>query len=138
MASVIITSGEKQGEFLPLGRRINVIGRAENLPLQVLDDLVSRKHLRIKYEESTGRYLAEDMDSRNGVFVNNGKIMGETTLRDGDVIMIGTTSLLFTEKNFDDKDSALLHYKKVGERMKMTQYQPPTSLESEADQANKK
>ena len=135
MASVIITSGEKQGEFLPLGRRINVIGRAENLPLQVLDDLVSRKHLRIKYEEETGRYLAEDMGSRNGVFVNNGKITGETPLKEGDTIMIGTTALLFTRKNFDDKDSALLHYKKVGERMKVTQYQPPTSVESEDNQA---
>jgi len=103
MASVIITSGEKQGEFLPLGRRINVIGRAENLPLQVLDDLVSRKHLRIKYQEETDRYLAEDMGSRNGVFVNNGKIMGETPLKEGDMIMIGTTALLFTKRDFDDK-----------------------------------
>ncbi len=138
MASVIITSGEKQGEFLPLGRRINVIGRAENLPLQVLDDLVSRKHLRIKYEESTGRYLAEDMGSRNGVFVNNGKIAGDTPLNEGDMIMIGTTALLFTEKDFDDKDSALLHYKKVGERMKVTQYQPKTSVDSLEDQVNEK
>lgn len=136
MASVIITSGEKLGEFLPLGRRINVIGRAENLPLQVLDDLVSRKHLRIKYEEGADRYLAEDMGSRNGVFVNNGKITGETPLKEGDMIMIGTTALLFTKRDFDDKDSALLHYKKVGERMKVTQYQPPTSVEPERDQAN--
>ena len=49
MAS-IITSGDKQGEFLPLGRRTSVIGRGEALPLQVFDDLVSRKHLRIGFD----------------------------------------------------------------------------------------
>jgi hypothetical protein len=43
MASVIVTTGDQKGEFLPLGRRTSVIGRAENLPLQVRDDLISRK-----------------------------------------------------------------------------------------------
>ena len=47
MASLIVTSGEQKGEYLPLGRRTSVIGRAENLPFQILDDVVSRKHLRI-------------------------------------------------------------------------------------------
>ena len=49
MASIIIISGEQKGEYLPLGRRIDVIGRAESLPMQILDDMVSRKHLRIRY-----------------------------------------------------------------------------------------
>ena len=64
MASIIITSGEQKGEYLPLGRRTNVIGRAEALPMQILDDLVSRKHLRIRYDENAKEHYAEDMDSK--------------------------------------------------------------------------
>ena len=120
MASIIVTSGDKQGEYLPLGRRISVIGRAEALPLQVLDDLVSRKHLRIRFDEGTNTYSAEDMDSRHGVFINKRKIAELTALVDGDEILIGQTTLLFTEKDFDDRESALTHFKKAGERMRQT------------------
>ncbi len=120
MASIIVTSGDKKGEYLPLGRRINVIGRAEALPMQVLDDLVSRKHLRIRYDETTKEHLAEDMDSKHGVFVNNRKITELTPLKEGDLIRIGQTVLMFTEKDFDDRESALAHYKKAGERQRPT------------------
>src|SRR5512135_208097 len=105
MASVIVTTGDQKGEFLPLGRRISVIGRAENLPLQVRDDLVSRKHLRIRFEEETGDYFAEDMGSHNGVYINNRRIEERTRLAEGDMILIGATFLMFTQKDFDDKDS---------------------------------
>jgi len=120
MASIIITSGEQKGEYLPLGRRTNVIGRAEALPMQILDDLVSRKHLRIRYDENTNEHYAEDMDSKHGVFINNRRISVRTALKEGDQIHIGETTLLFTEKDFDNRESALEHYKKVGERQRPT------------------
>jgi pSer/pThr/pTyr-binding forkhead associated (FHA) protein len=120
MASIIVTSGDKKGEFLPLGRRTSVIGRAENLPLQVLDDLVSRKHLRIRFDENTGSYQAEDMDSKHGVFVNRGRIAKATILTDGDEILLGQTTLLFTTEDFEDRESALSHYKKYGEQARQT------------------
>lgn len=120
MASLIVTSGEQKGEYLPLGRRISVIGRAENLPLQILDDVVSRKHLRVRFQDSDNRYYAEDMGSRHGVFINHHKINGETVLSEGDQILIGQTTLLFTDKDFDDLESALKHYNKVGERARTT------------------
>lgn len=124
MASLIITTGKQEGDYYPLGRRTNVIGRDEALPIQVLDNMVSRKHLQIRFDPPTGKYYAFDMKSRNGVYVNNRKIEGEAALADGDVILIGFTCLLFTEKDFKDKESALLHYKKVGERMRVTAYGP--------------
>jgi pSer/pThr/pTyr-binding forkhead associated (FHA) protein len=120
MASIIVTSGEQTGEFLPLGRRTNVIGRAESLPLQLLDDSVSRKHLRISFDEGSGRYDAEDMGSRHGVFINRSRISQPTPLSDGDDILIGQTNLLFTTEDFEDRESALSHYKKVGERSRQT------------------
>ena len=70
MASLIVISGEQKGEFLPLGKRTNVIGRAENLPLQILGSLVSRKHLRIFYDQKANKYYAEDLKSKHGVFID--------------------------------------------------------------------
>lgn len=132
MASLIVTSGRQEGDYYPLGRRTNVIGRDEALLIQVLDNMVSRKHLQIRFDEKTGKYYAYDMKSRNGVYVNNQRISGETPLADGDVILVGLTSLLFLDKDFKDKDSALLHYRKVGERMRVTVYGP-----QEIDQADR-
>ena len=120
MASIIVISGEQKGEYLPLGRRTNVIGRAEALPMQILDDMVSRKHLRIRYNEDTKEHFAEDMNSKHGVIINDRKITAQATLREGDQIRIGQTTLLFTEKDFDDRESALSHFKKVGERQRPT------------------
>ncbi len=120
MASIIVTSGEHKGEYLPLGRRTNVIGRAEALPMQILDDMVSRKHLRIRYDENTKEHNAEDMNSKHGVLINNRKITGQTVLKEGDQIRIGQTTLLYTEKDFDNSESALSHFKKAGERQRPT------------------
>jgi pSer/pThr/pTyr-binding forkhead associated (FHA) protein len=120
MASIIITSGEQKGRYLPLGRRTNVIGRAEALPMQILDDMVSRKHLRIRYLQDTNEHSAEDMDSKHGVFINNRKITEPMVLKEGDQILIGQTTLLFTDQDIDSRESALEHYKKVGERQRPT------------------
>ena len=120
MASVIIVSGNSKGEFLPLGRRVSVIGRAESLPMQILDDLVSRKHLRIKFVEETKNYCVEDLESKHGTFVNKHKISEATELAEGDEILLGETRLMFTEKDFDTQENALMHYNKYGEQARVT------------------
>lgn len=120
MASIFVMTGTQKGDYYPLGRRTNVIGRDEALPIQILDDLVSRKHMRIGFDADGGRYYAADMNSRHGVFINDEKITGETVLNDGDYITIGGTGLLFTVKDFADSESALSHFKKVGERERPT------------------
>jgi pSer/pThr/pTyr-binding forkhead associated (FHA) protein len=91
--------------------------------MQVLDDMVSRKHLRIRYDEEKNEHYAEDMSSKHGVIVNNRKIADPVILKEGDEIRIGKTSLMFTEKDFDDRQSALEHYKKIGEGNRPTMIQ---------------
>ena len=120
MASIIVTSGPQKGDYYPLGQRTNVIGRDEALPIQVLDELVSRKHLQIGFDKDMKRYYAFDMKSKHGVFINGKKINKETILADGDQIHIGRTTLLFTDQDFDNRESALSHFKKVGERIHTT------------------
>ena len=70
MASLIITSGEQEGRFYPLGRRTNVIGRDEALLIQI-------------------------------------------------------------------QDSALRHYRKTGERMRVTSYEPRESISSQFASQNR-
>jgi pSer/pThr/pTyr-binding forkhead associated (FHA) protein len=123
MASLIILDGSQKDSYYPLGRRTNVIGRDEALMIQVLDERVSRKHLQITYDKDKNAYYALDMSSRHGVFINGSKISDQTRLADGDRITIGATTLWFTTNDFPDKESALSHYKKVGERSRPTYFE---------------
>ena len=122
MASIIVMTGEQKGDYYPLGQRTNIIGRAENLPIQILDERVSRKHMKICYDADKKAYFAADMESKHGVFVNGIQISKtrNTPLKDDNFITIGDTSLLFTLKDFENRESALTHFKKVGERDRPT------------------
>jgi len=120
MASILVMSGAQKGDYYPLGRRTNVVGRDEGAPIQILDEHISRKHMQIRFDPDKKQYRALDMKSKHGVFINGGKIHDETVLVDDDQIHIGQTDLLFTEKDFTDRESALSHFKKVGERMRAT------------------
>jgi len=120
MGSLIIISGKQRGEYLPLGQRTSVVGRAETLPLQIVDDRVSRRHFRIHFDKDSNKYYAEDMNSKHGTLINMRRLTDKTALSEGDRIVVGETSLLFTEKDFDTKESALTHYKMVGEKSKTT------------------
>ncbi|MGD0573398.1 MAG: FHA domain-containing protein [Sedimentisphaerales bacterium] len=120
MASLIVLDGPQKDDYYPLGRRTNVIGRDEALMIQILDERVSRKHLQISYDKDKNEYRAIDMSSKHGVLINGNKIKEETCLVDGDYITIGAITLWFTVSDFPDKESALSHYKKVGERSRPT------------------
>ena len=120
MASIIVATGPQKGDYYPLGRRTNVIGRDEALPVQILDERVSRKHMKIRFDADEDKHYAVDTDSKHGVFINGKKIDEKTALTDGDYITIGKTTLLFTIKDFPDSESALSHFKKVGERERPT------------------
>jgi pSer/pThr/pTyr-binding forkhead associated (FHA) protein len=123
MASLIVLDGPQKDSYYPLGHRTNVIGRDEALMIQILDKRVSRKHLQLRYDKDKDAYFALDMSSKHGVHINGSKITDETRLVDGDRITIGNTVLWFTVNDFPDCESALSHYKKVGERSRPTYLQ---------------
>ncbi len=120
MASIFVMTGTQKGNYYPLGHRTNVVGRDEGLLIQILDEHVSRRHMQIGFDKNKGQYYALDMNSKHGVFINGSKIDNQTALADCDQIHIGQTDLLFTEKDFADPESALSHFKKVGERIRPT------------------
>jgi adenylate cyclase len=116
MASVFVILGDNKVDYYPLGKRTNVVGRDEAVPIQIVDKQVSRKHLQIRFDKEHDCYYALDMKSRNGTFINGRKIEEETILADGDRMRVGDTDILFTFKDFPDRENALNHFKKVGER----------------------
>ncbi|MEX3566885.1 FHA domain-containing protein, partial [Micrococcus endophyticus] len=85
---------ELDGRLLPLDGDDLILGRsAERADLVIPDSSVSREHLRLLTVGSTVTLL--DLGSRNGVQVNGRRVEGSTTLRDGDVVTVGQTELLF-------------------------------------------
>ncbi len=120
MACIIVTTGVKQGEYYPLGQRTTVVGRDEALPVQILDERVSRKHMSIRFEPSDSSYRLLDMKSSNGVFLNGSRLTAESVLKDGDEIKLGDTVLMFTVADFSDKQSAVNHFKQAGQKKRST------------------
>lgn len=126
MASLIVTNGENEGDYYPLGRRTTVVGRDEGVPIQIIDSHISRKHMQIRFNANDATYSVVDMSSKHGTFVNGTPISEEAKLNDNDRITVGKTDLLFTLSDFDDRENALLHYKKVGQRNLPTILPNPT------------
>ena len=129
MASIIVVAGDQKGDYYPLGMRTNVIGRDEAVPIQILDEHVSRKHMQIRFDKDSRQYHALDMKSKHGVSINGYKIKDEIILADGDHIGIGQTTLLFTTSDFPNRESALSHFRKVNERINPTKRIHPTVID---------
>ncbi|MEW6185804.1 MAG: cyclic nucleotide-binding domain-containing protein, partial [Thermodesulfobacteriota bacterium] len=90
-----VVSGEANQKEFPLGMEKLRIGRSGYNDLILADGKVSREHAEIYFE--TGRYVIEDLNSTNGVYLNDG-LVRKIPLKSGDRITIGDTSLLFTLK----------------------------------------
>ena len=121
MAYIVILSGEKQGHCLRLSGRTNVIGRDESLYMQLLDQYVSRHHLKISFDSAAGQYCVEDAGSTSGVCVNREAIDGKCALYDGDLIQIGKTDLRFRTGDLPaDAKDVLDSSNKAGENQRDT------------------
>jgi DNA-binding winged helix-turn-helix (wHTH) protein len=71
-----------------LRRGINLIGRAPEATVHVDSVWVSREHARV-IVHGGGTAIIEDLDSRNGTFVNGRRVARATPLADGDTIYLG-------------------------------------------------
>jgi hypothetical protein len=69
------------------------VGTLESNDVVVDADGVSRVHA--VFERFGGTWCVRDLGSRNGTFVNGGRIVGDRALHSGDEIVIGRLRLLF-------------------------------------------
>ena len=120
MASILIVSGKDRGAYFPLKEAEMIAGRDEACDIQVVDELVSRRHVKLSYNAETKTHQIEDLQSSNGVFVNGRQISEVTELHDADTVKIGESKLFFSEQEFPDMDAAMVAFKKRGEHGKST------------------
>ena len=95
MPRIVIAKGPGAGRDHAIGTEC-VVGRAADVDLVLEDTSASRRHFRVS-REGDG-YVLEDLGSRNGTLVNGSKVQ-RMALRDGDMIRVGTTEMLFRQKD---------------------------------------
>lgn len=92
------------GKTMTLGPGTHSVGRMSDCWLTLDDELTSRYHAR--FEVVGEEVFVEDLDSRNGTFLNGEKVAGRTKLRDGDRVRIGRElmAIIVSDVSFDDDD----------------------------------
>jgi diguanylate cyclase (GGDEF)-like protein len=96
-ASIVVVYGTETGRRLPLTTHDFMIGRSTKCDLLIDQKDVSRKHAQIVW--ALGRYTIRDLQSSNGVWVNDKRINEEEPLSHGDKIQIGQTLLAFLSED---------------------------------------
>ena len=79
----------------PLNKSPLVVGRGSDADIVLSGSLVSRRHA--EFHETEAGLVVIDLDSRNGVFVNDVQIASPTALLIGDKLSIGETDFVLTE-----------------------------------------
>jgi pSer/pThr/pTyr-binding forkhead associated (FHA) protein len=92
---LVVIYGDHAGREYRFGSKRVLIGRTDQCDITINDSSVSRKHASI--ESKDGRFLLQDLKSKNGTLVN-GKFIDVYVLNHGDKIRIGRTVLQFLGK----------------------------------------
>jgi hypothetical protein len=83
---LLVAEGRTPGQRVFMDQPELIIGRDEQCDLVIDDRQVSRHHARIRREGE--QYALEDLDSKNGTFVNGQELDGPRYLQDGDEVQI--------------------------------------------------
>ncbi|MFO7959220.1 MAG: HD domain-containing protein [Candidatus Brocadiia bacterium] len=102
-----------------------VLGRGEAADVQLLHSKVSRSHCRIGFEN--GFYSIEDLDSKNGTWVNNRRIQ-KAILFHHDRITIGSTEFRFVLEGGIAEDTSRLEVHGNGETGFGTEIREPVDV----------
>ena len=89
-AYLVVRNGQFEGTRYPLGAEETLIGRNPTTDITLLDENVSREHAIIAFDEATGSYGMEDLQSTNGSKIN-GKRVRSGDLNPGDCLEVGQT-----------------------------------------------
>lgn len=93
MAKLVINPTSATKKEIPIVSRVISIGRDPSNDLVLSDSMVSRRHAILEQREN--QYILRDNNSANGTMVNGDPVDSEKPLRDGDLVAIGSSRLLF-------------------------------------------
>jgi len=95
-AYLIVLAGCNLGDMVELRDRL-VLGRGADADIRFDDDGISRRHAVVGLDGDIA--FVEDLESRNGTFLNDQKVK-RAVLKDGDKIRMGSTTILkFTHQD---------------------------------------
>ncbi|MDO5117463.1 MAG: FHA domain-containing protein [Eggerthellaceae bacterium] len=89
-----VLRGTMVDTIFPLGEKTITIGRSPNCDICLNDMTVSRLHAQIDPED--GGYTIKDLNSFNGVWINNQSVNAHH-LKQGDIVQLGKFSLVYQE-----------------------------------------
>lgn len=93
-----VVSGLEKSTYRLVENSEVLVGRSEEESVWVINDLdISRKHMRIFFRNNA--VWVEDLNSKNGVYVNRQKILSPCIINEKDIILIGQTSISFAQNN---------------------------------------
>jgi len=95
MAKLIVKFRDATLQEIPITRPTVTIGRVDNNDIKIENLAVSRQHAKIVRDGE--RYIIEDLNSLNGTFVNEKKVM-KGILRNNDEILVGKHTLIFVDE----------------------------------------
>ena len=84
-----------EGKTAVLRSSGGVIGRSRECDVVLSDQNVSRKHAEVR--PSGAKWIVKDLGSTNGVKVNGRRIQGAQSLKPGDTIELGTSTIDFDQ-----------------------------------------
>lgn len=93
MARLVVKYGSKHEKTVTLDVPELMIGRGDDVGLQVRNQTVSRHHCRIELEGV--RHILVDLGSTSGTYLNGNRLDRPTTLQHGDSIELGKHSLVY-------------------------------------------
>ncbi len=92
-----ILNGKYKNRHINLKTGSNVIGRSPESDIVVGGDgCISKTHIKLSYS-ADGKISIEDLNSRNGTFLNNKPLLKSAEVKVGDVIRIGNTYIKISE-----------------------------------------
>ena len=95
-----VVGGKDNGSDIPVPAGRFVIGRDDEANFRPQSDLVSRQHCAIHF--SNDELIIEDLESRNGSFVNGERIEGKQVACSGSTLRIGSLLLELVVKESTD------------------------------------
>lgn len=88
--------GLDDGLVVPLGREgpegTVVLGRGEDVDVQLLDGSVSSRHAQVRFDGWKRRAWLSDLGSTNGTVVNGKPVLHEVELQESNVLILGDES----------------------------------------------
>jgi pSer/pThr/pTyr-binding forkhead associated (FHA) protein len=95
MAKLIVKFKDATLQEIPMTKPTVTIGRVNKNDIKIENLAVSRQHAKIVRDGD--RYIIEDLNSLNGTFVNEKKVM-KGILRNNDEILVGKHTLIFVDE----------------------------------------